>query len=121
MGVKGKILSLNDAWGQDFILDNPLLRHDTMGLALTFSEIETVQRDKLSEVLSVFVSENRLVGRARARLALIRGLPRMVRLLKTLEMPNTPVEIRREGLRLLEALSEGDLAFELRLLDFAQG
>jgi len=48
--VHGKILTLNDSWGQDFILDNPLLRRDSMGLALTFTEIEMVTKNKLDEV-----------------------------------------------------------------------
>mmetsp|Transcript_6484 Transcript_6484/g.7871 ORF Transcript_6484/g.7871 Transcript_6484/m.7871 type:complete len:918 (-) Transcript_6484:222-2975(-) len=119
VGSAGKILGLNDSWGHDFILENPVLRHDTLALTLTYSEVETVTIDKLNAVLNVFQSEKKLVGRARARFALLRGLPRLARFLKTVEINTAPSELRREGLRLLEELSQGDEEREMMLLEKA--
>jgi len=45
-------------------------------------------------VLSLYAPERRLVGRARARLVVARGLPRLARLLKSIEHARTPVEVR---------------------------
>lgn len=119
VGSGGKVLGLNDSWGHDFILENPVLRHDTLALTLTYSEVETVTIDKLRAVLNVFPSEKKLVGRARARFALLRGLPRLARFLKTIEITTAPSELRREGLRLLEELSQGDEEREMMLLEKA--
>eukprot|EP00614_Pseudopedinella_elastica_P024677 CAMPEP_0172644748 /NCGR_PEP_ID=MMETSP1068-20121228/239373_1 /TAXON_ID=35684 /ORGANISM="Pseudopedinella elastica, Strain CCMP716" /LENGTH=1322 /DNA_ID=CAMNT_0013458959 /DNA_START=70 /DNA_END=4040 /DNA_ORIENTATION=- len=116
VGVQGKVLSLNDAWGTDFILENPLLRRDVMALCLTYSEVEKVTIDKLQEVLAVHTSEARLVGRARARLALIRGLPRLVKIIKTVEDPRAPLELRKEGLRLVDLFCGQDYQREEQVL-----
>jgi len=32
VGVNGKVPTTNDSWGHDFILENPLPRHDTLAL-----------------------------------------------------------------------------------------
>ena len=95
VGVNGKVPTTNDSWGHDFILENPLLRHDTLALTLTFAEIETVSIAHLNQVLKVFPSEKRLVGRARAALTLRRGLPRLARLLRAAENTSAPMEVRR--------------------------
>ena len=53
VGVNGRVLSQNDSWGHDFILENPLLRHDNLAIALTFAEIEIVTMKTLGNVLKV--------------------------------------------------------------------
>jgi hypothetical protein len=79
-----------------------------------------VTKAQLDEVLTLFTPERRLVGRARARLVIMRGMPRLARLLKSIEHAKSPVDVRREGLRILEVLSGGDLDFEEKLLETAR-
>lgn len=59
------------------------------------------------------------MGRARARFALLRGLPRLARFLKTVEITTAPSDLRREGLRLLEELCQGDEEREMDILEKA--
>ena len=118
--MNGRVLSCFDSWGQDFILENPVLRRDNLAVVLTYAEIETVSIETLREVLNVYPNEARLVGRARARLALIRGLPRLARILRAIEADDAPDDAREAGLMVLEQLGGGDVEREQSLLNRVQ-
>jgi hypothetical protein len=102
VGVNGKVLTLNDSWGHDFILENPLLRHDQVGLVLSFAEVEFVTFDHLERTISVHNVERKIVEKTKILLALSRGIVRVVDLIRSVDIPQAPIDVRREGLRVLD-------------------
>jgi hypothetical protein len=55
--VRGEVLTNHDSWGQDFLLENPALRHDCPGVALTYTEIEFIPISALNEAVAASPSE----------------------------------------------------------------
>jgi hypothetical protein len=53
VAVDSDVLSLNDSWGQDFILENPALRRSCRAVALTYCEVETLTYKNLESIFDL--------------------------------------------------------------------
>lgn len=72
VGRAGRILVPWSFWGEDMIVRLEALRLDTTALALTYSEIVCLSRDRLTEVLTKFPEERTRFRQCAARMALMR-------------------------------------------------
>lgn len=70
VGRLGRILVPWGYWGEDMLIRMPMIRQDPSAMALTYTEIMTLSRDALSQILIDFPEEQIRFRRAAALMAL---------------------------------------------------
>ena len=83
VGVKGKLYSQGEYWGEDFILESATLRENIRAVALSYVEVVVTARTVLFETLEKYPIELAEIRHAVARMALIRAGETMQALTRT--------------------------------------
>jgi len=100
VGCGGRLLSKNNYWGEDFILENHRLRKNHKAVAVTYVEVVFTTRDTLVEFLKSFSAEATEIRRAVVKLAVVRAVVRELRMQRLLKdsvniTPSYSLRLRR--------------------------